>query len=98
MDDLIDALGEPALRLECAMYAWHMRVVLTYLRDLGMDFDSAWSRALMSLPRPETVAGREQRQEWGALLHEQRATWQAMFERLPRPMLGDALPAADLAA
>lgn len=80
------------------MYAWHMRVVLEHLRDLGLDFDRAWSRALMSLPRPETPAAMAQRQDWGELLRAQRGLWERAYYKIPRPMLGDVEPVRELVA
>lgn len=76
------------LRLESRGYTWHMQTVLRYLRDeLGFPFDAAWSRALMSLPRPIDERQAREREAWGEQLQAHRQVWKAAYERDQRPLV-----------
>ena len=98
MDLLRAALEERMNRPEASAYTWHMRVVLIYLRDeLAMPFDQAWSRALMSLPRPEHGEAKAERERWGVQLQAHREVWRAAYERELRPLIDQAAVELELA-
>jgi hypothetical protein len=53
----------------------HVRVALSIFREQGYDFDTAYERALLSLPRAYRDAPEEDRIdriEWGAVLRDPR--------------------------
>jgi hypothetical protein len=69
---------------------WQMTTVLRYLRDdCAFAFDAAWSRALMSLPRPMDAEGMVERAEWAAHLDLHRPVWKAAYERSGAVVLPD---------
>ena len=69
---------DPTPRRTKASPATQMREMLVQSRRYGVPFEKSWDSAFARVRWPHDT---EHRQEWKALLEDQRAAWEIAFEK-----------------